>query len=84
VMLWVMLPLLPAFYLSGLFLPATGPAAIVARLLPFSYLHDALGGALGGSPAIDPPACAAAGAAFLAVAAIAARAAGRRVLEAGR
>jgi ABC-type multidrug transport system permease subunit len=83
VMLWVMLPLLPAFYLSGLFLPPAGPMAVVARLLPFSYLHDALDGALGGRPAIDPAAAAVAGLAFLLLSAASARAIGRRVLEAG-
>jgi hypothetical protein len=82
VMVWVMLPLLPAFYLSGLFLPATGPMAAVARLLPFSYLHDALDGALGGAPALGPLGCAAGGAAFVALSAAAAWAMGRRVLEA--
>lgn len=83
VMLWAMLPLLPAFYLSGLFVPAAGTMAVVARLLPFSYLHDALTGALGGSPALGPAACAAAGAAGIALAVAAAGAIGRRVLEVG-
>jgi hypothetical protein len=82
VMLWVMLPLLPAFYLSGLFVPATGLLGAAARLLPFSYLHDALDGALGGQPGIAPAACAGAGLAFAAAAAAAAWASGRRVLEA--
>lgn len=82
VMLWVMLPLLPAFYVSGLFLPATGPMAVVSRLLPFSYLHDALDGALGGRPPISPAAGAAAGTVFVVLASTAAWAAGRRVLEA--
>lgn len=83
VMLWVMLPLLPAFYLSGLFLPPAGPTAVAARLLPFSYLHDALDGALGGRPAIDPAHAAAAGLVVLLLAAAGARAIGQRVLEAG-
>lgn len=83
VMLWVMLPLLPAFYLSGLFLPPAGPMAVVARLLPFSYLHDALDGALGGRPALDPVQAAAAGLAALLLSVAASRAIGRRVLEAG-
>jgi ABC-type multidrug transport system permease subunit len=82
VMVWVMLPLLPSFYLSGLFVPPTGVMAAVARLLPFSYLHDALNGAVGGRPAADPLTCGAAGIVCLVVAAVAAWAAGRRVLEA--
>jgi hypothetical protein len=82
VMLWVMLPLLPSFYLSGLFVPAAGPMAAVARLFPFGYLHEALEGMLGGHPQVDPAACCAAGLAFALLAALAAWAAGRRVLEA--
>jgi ABC-type multidrug transport system permease subunit len=81
VMLWVMLPLLPSFYLSGLFLPPAGPMRLVSRLLPFSYLHDALGAALGGRPQIDPAACAAAGLSFLLLAGLAAWLAGPRVLD---
>lgn len=83
VMLWVMLPLLPSFYLSGLFLPPVGGMAVVARAFPFSWLHDALTGALGGSPAASPGACLVAGLAWAVLGALAAAAAGRRVLEAG-
>jgi hypothetical protein len=48
VMLFVLLPLLPAFYLSGLFTEPDGPIlGVIAQLLPFSYLHEALLGSLG-------------------------------------
>ena len=48
VMLFVLIPLLPAFYLSGLFTPPQGPLlTVIAQLLPFSYLHEALLGSLG-------------------------------------
>jgi ABC-type multidrug transport system permease subunit len=51
VMLYVFIPLLPLLYLSGVFTPLTQPALLViSRLLPFSYLHESLLGALGGDP----------------------------------
>jgi ABC-type multidrug transport system permease subunit len=82
VMLVVLLPLLPAFYLSGLFAPPTnGLLAHAKAVLPFGYLHDALTGALGGTPAATPATVAIAGAVTLAGAAIAAVGAGRRTLE---
>lgn len=82
VMVWVMLPLLPSFYLSGLFVPPAGPLVTIARVFPFGYLRAALEGTFGGRPAYDPAACAIAGLAFAALGAAAAYAAGRRVLEA--
>ena len=82
VMVWVMLPLLPSFYLSGLFVAPAGPLAIVAHALPFGYLRAALEGTLGGRPTYGAVTCAIAGAAFAALGAAAAYAAGRRVLEA--
>lgn len=55
VMLYVVIPLLPALYLSGVFTPLTQPALLViSRLLPFSYLHEALLGSLGGQPNLLP------------------------------
>jgi hypothetical protein len=55
VMLYVVLPLLPLLYLSGVFTPLHQPALlIVSRLLPFGYLHEALLGALGGDPNLLP------------------------------
>ncbi|GAC1479822.1 MAG: hypothetical protein PVSMB9_03890 [Candidatus Dormibacteria bacterium] len=51
VMLYVFIPLLPLLYLAGVFTPLTDPTLIVvSRLLPFSYLHEAILGALGGQP----------------------------------
>lgn len=51
VMLYVFIPLLPLLFLSGVFAPLTQPALLViSRLLPFSYLHESLLGALGGQP----------------------------------
>src|SRR5207237_10196701 len=67
VMLWVMLPLLPSFYLSALFLPASGPMAVVERAFPFSWLHDSLTGALGGTPTVGAVPGLAAGLAWLAL-----------------
>lgn len=82
VMLYVLIPLLPAFYLAGLFVPMTGGAAgLAATLLPFSHLHAALEGALG-SAGGSPAAAAAGGVAWLLLGALLAAASGRRVLEA--
>src|SRR5207245_8799376 len=51
VMLYVFLPLLPLLYLSGVFTPLSQPVLLViSRLLPFSYLHESVLGALGGQP----------------------------------
>jgi ABC-type multidrug transport system permease subunit len=55
VMLYVFIPLLPLLYLSGVFTPLAHPALLViSRLLPFSYLHESLLGALGGQPNLLP------------------------------
>jgi ABC-2 family transporter len=55
VMLYVFIPLLPLLYLSGVFTPLSQPALLViSRLLPFSYLHESLLGALGGQPNLLP------------------------------
>jgi len=51
VMLYVFIVLLPLLFLSGVFTALTEPALLaVSRLLPFSYLHESLVGALGGQP----------------------------------
>src|SRR2546428_3892986 len=51
VMLYVFIALLPLLFLSGVFTGLTEPALLaVSRLLPFSYLHESLVGALGGQP----------------------------------
>ena len=55
VMLYVFIPLLPLLYLSGVFTFLEHPALLViSRLLPFSYLHESLLGALGGQPNLLP------------------------------
>ena len=55
VMLFVVIPLLPLLYLSGVFTPLDQPVLLViSRLLPYGYLHEALLGALGGSPNLLP------------------------------
>src|SRR6202023_2724435 len=55
VMLYVIIPLLPLLYLAGVFTPLTQPALlVVSRLLPFSYLHESLLGALGGEHNLLP------------------------------
>jgi len=55
VMLYVFIPLLPLLYLSGVFTTLEHPALLViSRLLPFSYLHESLLGALGGQPNLLP------------------------------
>jgi multisubunit Na+/H+ antiporter MnhF subunit len=82
VMLYVLIPLLPAFYLSGLFVPMTGPLAVMSQLLPFTYLHAALEGAMGARVAADPLAVAGLGAVFVLAGGLLAAAGGRRVLEA--
>ena len=55
VMLYIFIPLLPLLYLSGAFTPLREPALLViSRFLPFSYLHEAVLGALGGGPNLLP------------------------------
>src|SRR5207237_764943 len=55
VMLYVVIPLIPLLYLSGVFTPLEPPILlVVSRLLPFSYLYDALLGALCGQPNLMP------------------------------
>jgi ABC-type multidrug transport system permease subunit len=55
VMLYVVIPLLPLLYLSGVFVAPTQPILLViSRLLPYSYLHEALVGSLGGQPNLLP------------------------------
>jgi hypothetical protein len=55
VMLYVVSPLLPLLFLSGVFTPLSQPVLLViSRLLPFSYLHESLLGALGGQANLLP------------------------------
>lgn len=82
VMLYVIIPLLPLLYLAGVFTPLTQPALlIVSRLLPFSYLHESLLGALGGQPNLLPWETLLGGFGFLVGAAGLTGRLGRRVLE---
>jgi hypothetical protein len=54
-MLYTIIPLLAAFYLSGIFVSPPQPAMIVvSRLLPFSYLHESLLGSLGAGASLAP------------------------------
>ena len=83
VMLYVFIPLLPAFYVAGLFVPPSGPVwRAAAAALPPSHLHEALVGALGGVPLEGPLGASIGGAAFCAVGLALAWLAGRLVLEA--
>ncbi|HEV1997613.1 MAG TPA: hypothetical protein VGR61_05740 [Candidatus Dormibacteraeota bacterium] len=83
VMLYVLLPLLPAFYLAGVFAPMTSPVQRLASVvIPMTYLHDGLLGALQGSPHLSLAAVAMGGGVTLLLSVLAALAAGRRVLEA--
>ena len=82
VMLYVVIPLLPLLYLSGIFTPPSEPALlVVSRLLPFSYLHEALLGALGGQPHLLPWETLLGGLGFLVGAAGLTGRLGRRVFE---
>jgi hypothetical protein len=83
VMLYVLIPLLPILFLSGVFTPLTQPELlVVSRFLPFSYLHEALLGALGGRPNLLAWEAVLAGLGFLTGAAGLTGRLGRRVLEA--
>lgn len=54
VMLVVLLPVLPALFLSGVFTTPASPAwRAIADVLPFTYLHDALLGALFAAPRLS-------------------------------
>jgi len=82
VMLYVFIPLLPLLYLSGVFTPLTQPALlVVSHLLPFSYLHESVLGALGGQPSLLPWETMLGGFGFLVGAAGLTGRLGRRVLE---
>ena len=83
VMLYVFIPLLPLLYLSGVFAPLTQPALLViSRFLPFSYLHEALLGAVQSQPNLLPWEGVLGGIGFLVGAAGLTGRLGRRVLEA--
>jgi ABC-type multidrug transport system permease subunit len=83
VMLFVLLPVLPALYLAGVFTPFTDPAMqAISKLFPFAYLHESLSGAVGGAAAMTPVQAAVGGAAYLVAALVVARLVGRRLVEA--
>jgi hypothetical protein len=81
VMLWALLPLFPAFYLSGLFAPASGAARWVELVMPWHHLHETLIASLGGATAEDVQGAALAGGLTIAVALLFSAFSGRRVLE---
>ena len=82
VMLYMVIPLLPLLYLSGVFTPLTQPMLVViSRLLPYSYLHEALLGSLGGQPNLLPWETLLGGFGFLVGAAGLTGRLGRRVIE---
>ncbi|MFN2465796.1 MAG: ABC transporter permease [Candidatus Dormibacteria bacterium] len=83
VMLYVLLPLLPAFYLAGVYAPVTtaGQRA-VSMLLPMTYLHEGLLGALEGSAHMSATSVALGGAVTIGLSIAAALISGRRVLTA--
>ena len=82
VMLYVFIGLLPLLYLSGVFTTLTEPVLLaVSRLLPFSYLHESLVGALGGQPNLLAWETVLGGFGFLVGAAGLTGLLGRRVLE---
>lgn len=83
VMLFVLLPTLPALYLAGVFTPFQDPVQLVIeRLLPFTYLHAAILGSLAAPTQMNPTAAALSAALYLAVALIPAAAVGGRLVEA--
>ena len=82
VMLYVFIVLLPLLYVSGVFTTLTEPVLLAAsRLLPFSYLHEALVGALGDQPNLLAWESLLGGFGFLVGAAGLTGLVGRRVLE---
>lgn len=82
VMLMVFIPLLPALFLSGVFVPAQGPwLSAVSRVLPFTYLHEALAGSLLGHPLLLAWEALVGGVVFTVLAAVGALVAGRAVFE---
>jgi hypothetical protein len=82
VMLYVFIPLLPLLFLSGVFTRLSQPVLLViSRLLPFSYLHESLLGALGGQANLLPWETLLGGLGFLVGAAGLTGLLGRRVTE---
>jgi ABC-type multidrug transport system permease subunit len=85
VMLFVLLPVLPALYLAGVFTPFTDPVRqAITRLFPFAYLHESLLGSLGGASPMTPAQAAGGAGLYLAAALITARLLGRHLVEAER
>lgn len=83
VMLYTIIALLPAFYLSGLFAPLHPPLLVLAsRFLPFTYLHEALLGSLGGGAGLAPWEALGGGTGFLVGAVALTALLGRRIVEA--
>jgi ABC-2 type transport system permease protein len=81
VMLVTFFPLLPALYLSGVFVPLSGGLLILSRFLPFTYLHESLLGSLGGAAGMTPWQALVGGLVFLGLAVGLSGLMARRILE---
>lgn len=83
VMLYTIIALLPMFYLSGLFAPLHPTLLLlVSRFLPFTYLHEALLGSLGGGAGLAPWEALAGGTGLLVGAVALTQLLGRHIVEA--
>jgi ABC-2 type transport system permease protein len=83
VMLYTIIPLLAALYLSGVFVSSQQPVMVfVSRLLPFSYLHEALLGSLGAGASLAAWEAFTGGLGFIAGALALTGLLGRRIVEA--
>jgi hypothetical protein len=84
VMLYTIIPLLACFYLSGIFVSPQQPLlVVVSRLLPFSYLHEALLGSLGAGASLAPWEAFTGGLGYVVGALALTGLLGRRIVEAG-
>jgi len=84
VMLYTIIPLLAAFYLSGIFVSPQQPVmVVVSRLLPFSYLHEAVLGSLGAGASLAPWEAFSGGLGFIVGAFALTGLLGHRIVEAG-
>ena len=84
VMLYTIIPLLACFYLSGIFVSPHQPVmVVVSRLLPFSYLQQALLGSLGAGAGLTPWEAFTGGLGYVVGALALTGLLGRRIVEAG-
>ncbi|HEX4211871.1 MAG TPA: ABC transporter permease [Candidatus Dormibacteraeota bacterium] len=83
VMLFVLLPTLPALYLAGIFTPFQDPVhLVIERLLPFSYLHAAILGSLAAPSQMTTSTAALSALGYLAAAVVMSLLVGGRLIEA--